>query len=175
MAPHADHLYACDARWWEHHGVEVVEKFAGRRWTHDKMVPDPEQHAVAKRFGIEMQRGVDAPGLGRTMIHFGSNGGYQAINLAYLLGAGRIILLGYDMQRTGGKAHWFGDHPGVLNSGSAYTDWIGNFRRLAKDLATEGVEVINCSRETALDCFPRMTIAEALCLTPSAASLPVPA
>jgi hypothetical protein len=39
----------------------------------------------------------------RSLAH-GGNGGYQAINLAYLAGAARIVLLGYDMKhRAAGK------------------------------------------------------------------------
>lgn len=106
--------------------------------------------------------GRHGEGLGRKVMHFGDNGGYQAINLAYLWGARRILLLGYDMQLTGGMRHWFGDHPPPLNSGSDYSNWIRKFRRLAADLEAEGVQVINCSRETALDCWPRMEIERAL-------------
>ena len=163
MAPHADVLYACDARWWNHHGEDVCRSFGGERWTHQNAdTPDGDQIAAAKRWKLNMMPGRSNPGLGRDVMHFGDNSGYQAINLAYLWGAGRIILLGYDMQRTGGRAHFFGDHPGKLNSGTDYTGFAPNFRQLAADLRAEGVEVINCTRETALNCFPRAALADVL-------------
>lgn len=69
------------------------------------------------------------------------------------------MLLGFDMQRTGGKSHWFGDHPAGMNVPSPYDVWRGKFTALAADLALEGVEVLNCSRETALETFRRMDLA----------------
>jgi len=102
--------------------------------------------------------GTHAPGLGRTQIHWGGNSGYQCINLAYLWGAARIVLLGFDMQRTGGMSHWFGDHPPGLANGSPYEQWVQRFDKLAADLRQEDVEVINATKETALKCFKRVPI-----------------
>lgn len=112
---------------------------------------------AAHRYGLEWIRSENAPGLSLDpeVIHEGGNSGYQALNLAYHAGAGRIVLLGYDMQRTGGRAHWFGDHPRGLQVSSPFEDWRRRFDALAADLARAGVEVINASRETALTCFRR--------------------
>ncbi len=108
--------------------------------------------------------GENAPGLGREkVIHTGGNGGYQAMNLVYLLGARKIILLGFDMQRTEGKSHWHGDHPGQLNRSSAYPTWIQNFNILARDLRDAGVDVVNATRATALHCFKQVNLEDALC------------
>jgi hypothetical protein len=102
-------------------------------------------------------------GLGREKaIHWGANSGYQAINLAYLWGATRILLLGYDCKTINGKAHWFGQHPQGLNRNQPLDEWKRNFPQLAADLEAEGVEVINCSPDTALDCFERMDIDAAI-------------
>jgi hypothetical protein len=89
------------------------------------------------------------------------------MNLAYHLGARRILLLGFDMQRTNGKSHWFGDHPGRLNVPSPYTEFVKRFNVLANDLDAEGVSVVNCSRATALQCFQRHPIDFALPLEKS--------
>ena len=146
-------LYACDDKWWEKYHREVVESgFAGELWTQD--------NRAAQKYGLRRIQGMHAPGLGRNMVHWGGNSGYQAINLAYLWGAQRIVLLGYDMQKTGGQSHWFGDHPQGLNRNSPYAEWVKRFDRLATDLRDEGVEVFNATRETALTCFPRTPIEE---------------
>jgi hypothetical protein len=101
--------------------------------------------------------------LGRECIHFGGNSGYQAVNLAFLRGARRIVLLGYDMGAgEDGASHWHGDHPGGLNRSLPFHVWREAFPQLAADLATEGVRVINASRRTALGCFERMTLEGAL-------------
>ena len=84
----------------------------------------------------------------------GQNSGYQAIGLArHLLGddGGTIILSGYDMTWTGGKAHWFGDHPEGLNNVQP-DKYAANFRTIKPE--EYNLEIINCSRHTALDAFP---------------------
>jgi hypothetical protein len=96
-------------------------------------------------------------------IHYGGNSGYQAINLAFNWGARRIILLGFDMGKAvDGRSHYFGDHPAGLRRGGNFRNWIADFEQLAADLKAEGVEVVNCSRSTALRCFPRMDLQSAL-------------
>lgn len=111
----------------------------------------------ARENGIQALPGASAPGLGENLLHYGANSGYQAINLAYLQGATRIILLGYNMEKTGGKNHWFGDHPKGLTNGH-YDSFVPRFDKLAEDLAAKGVEVVNCSRHTRLTQFKRATI-----------------
>lgn len=155
VAPWADHLYACDAKWWRYHGDTVLREFKGRKWTQRENDKDEDQIQAIERFGLEWKEGARLPGLGRTRLHYGDNGGYQAINLAYLLGATEILLLGYDMQKTNGRTHFFGDHPDPLNVGGDYTDWARQFAALAADLEAENVRVTNYTRETALTCFPR--------------------
>lgn len=92
------------------------------------------------------------------VINHGRNSGYQAIGLAYQMGAARIVLLGYDMQHTGGKRHWFGDHPKSLTNADGIENWRHGFKALAKHLHDDGIEVINASPETALECFKRQPL-----------------
>ena len=92
-------------------------------------------------------------GLGRQGVATCGNSGYQAVNLAYLLGAKRIGLLGFDMRPKSGANHFHGDHRGgSLTNPNAqlYRRWIAGFSELHRLLEAEGVELINCSRETAL-------------------------
>ena len=154
LAPWADALYACDPTWWVAH--KGVPDFAGQKWT--------QSLPAAQRWGLLHIEGDREPGLSRdpNLIHFGSNSGYQAINLAVHFGARRLLLLGYDMQRTGGRSHWFGDHPTGLNNHSDYVNFAHNFNTLPPGLEMAGVEVINCSRETALTCFPRRKLTDVL-------------
>lgn len=157
LAPWADCLYACDGEWWDKYIVEVRDRFKGELWTQDE--------AAAKRYGLHRVSGADKPGLGKNgLIHFGGNSGHQMINLAYLFGAARIILLGFDMQRTDGKSHHHGDHPGNLNKSLPFHTWMKKFPLIASDLKAEGVEVINCTRKTALNCFEKRSLEEVLCV-----------
>lgn len=102
----------------------------------------------------------DAPQPGA--IRRGLNSGYQALGAAVLWGARRVVLLGYDFQRTGGRAHWHPDHPANMGNLGTLPDWIAEMGVLARDLDGQGVEVLNATRETALRCFPRIDLSEAL-------------
>ena len=82
------------------------------------------------------------------------------MNLAFLWGAKRIILLGYDCKKIDGKDHWFGQHPTGLVQIQPYQLWLNSFPKLAKELEAEGIEVINCSMESALTCFRKVKIEE---------------
>jgi hypothetical protein len=96
------------------------------------------------------------------MITTGRNSGFQSLCLAHYFGAARVLLLGYDFQRTGGRAHWHPDHPRSLGNGGKFPAWVDEMNILARDLKACGVDVVNCSRATALHCFPRATIQEVL-------------
>lgn len=89
------------------------------------------------------------------------NSGAGAVALAIKRGAQRVILLGYDMQYTAGKRHWHGDHPAKLGNAGAIADWPAQFEQLRRD--HPDIEIINCSRETALSCFPRQSLERAMC------------
>lgn len=138
-------LYACDPWWWDNNIRDVREsEFKGELWTQDE--------TAARIHKLNYIKSEPKPGLGKTVLHQGSNSGYQAINLAYLFGAKKIILLGYDMMPMGKKQHWHKDHGnGVVNP---YARWLEKFENLARDLAAEGIAVVNCTRKTALRCFP---------------------
>lgn len=78
-----------------------------------------------------------------------------------MFGAARIILLGYDMGATGGRLHWHPDHGGRLHNPlpGKFKDWVANFNKLAGFCP---VPIVNCSRATALNCFPRVDLHEGL-------------
>jgi uncharacterized Rossmann fold enzyme len=126
-----------------------LKSFKGRKITQDK--------EAAEKYGLEYIESRDADGLSRdpAYIHKGSNSGIQAINLASHLGARRIVLLGYDMQGTCGKTHWHGKHPCEVDDYAPWHKWLWRYQLVADDAERMGLQVINCSRETALTCFPR--------------------
>lgn len=150
MAKWADVLYACDERWWRWN--RGAKDFPGMRFALTK---------ASKPYGVQILRNTGTNGLEHdpSGIRNGRNSGYQAINLAVHFGVSRIILLGYDMQLgPKRKAHWHSDHPNRM--ASPYAKWVPMFDTLVSPLRKLGVEVINCTRSTALECFPRMTLAE---------------
>ena len=129
------------------------KRFAGELWTQDK--------ATADKHGLNWIQGYHNPGLSDNpdFIHYNSNSGAQAINLAVLWGAKRLLLVGFDMKTDKGKRHWFGDHPGHLHKASDYADWLRKYEVIARDLKKMGVECINCSMNSALECFEKRPLA----------------
>ena len=150
-------LYACDWQWWQvyRQKLKAIE-YAGRRVS---VRPKSKSYGAREVYPIECAK---LPGLGRTAIRQGGNSGYQAINLAFLDGAREIVLLGFDMGHTFGRKHHHEDHPAPLDNASGVDVWLPRFDQLAKDLQSEGVRVVNCTRFTRLECFPRMTLEDYL-------------
>lgn len=151
----ADVLFACDRPWWdEYHAKVVAAKFEGALWTQDV--------DAARKYELNMISSMPLPGLGKRagIIHQGQNGGYQAVNLAYQTGAARIILLGFDMKGS----HWHGDHPKPLTNPrpDLFALYIRNFAVMARDLRNTDAKVINCTPDSALDCFPTMSLEQML-------------
>lgn len=128
--------------------------FKNELWTQDLK--------AKKEFSLNWVLGRNKNGLGLDCVHFGGNSGYQAINLAYLMGAKRIILLGFDCKPVDGKDHWFGQHPNGLVQIQPYQLWMNHFPSLAQDLKNRNIEVINCSPDSAIQCFKKMSIDDVL-------------
>lgn len=143
LAPWADVLWGCDEVWWEKY-PEAMD-FKGRK--------------ISVQYSeVEQIQTLDRPGLGLEQVHTGGNGGYQAINWAYLQGATKIVMLGFDMHGT----HWHGKHKRGLGNVHNFKAWIPAFGRLAKDLERQGVDVINCTPGTALHCFKKQDLRETI-------------
>lgn len=172
--PTADLCYAADFAWWQVHIAAVRAGFRGELWTQveQALVRNGAQHA--ERFHklaalglsfVNIKAGNALLPPGDTRISNGSNSGFQAIMLARLFGARRIVLVGYDMQRAGGKKngalHWFGDHLGTLENSDPW-HFAKHFNAVAPDLRAEGTDVVNCSIATALTCFRRAELATTL-------------
>lgn len=155
-APDALCLYAADGHWWDwHKGAKEPHKvgkvsypaFTGRF-----------KYTLQKREGISLLKRGPARGLSLdpSYVATGYNSVYQAINVAVHFGATRVLLLGVDMH--GG--HFFGHHPN--HSHPPFNYCLTAFQTLVEPLRAAGVEVINCSRQTALTCFPRQSLESVL-------------
>ncbi len=152
LAPWADVLYSCDERWWRHH--DGVPDFKGEKWTLDP-------HAAANHAVNLIGTCEDAWSLNPEAVAKGGSSGFQCLNLAVLQGAKRVILLGYDTKiGADGRRHFFGDHQSdSLNVESEYHLWLLYYQKAAPLIP---VPVINCTVDTALDCFPRENLRNAL-------------
>lgn len=156
MAPWADAVYSCgkdSSQWWSRCGDALLANYQGLRFSLDMK---------AARWGATVLGQGHESGLSTdpAVLMHGRNSGYQAINLAVHLGAAKILLLGYDMQRTHGREN-FHDGP-MKGPGDKYQGWLPLFETLVEPLKQLGVAVINCTPGSALTCFPMMSLSEAL-------------
>jgi hypothetical protein len=153
-APWADFLYACDDNWW----TDNKPTFAGERWTQSPQAAQYGARRCPGKAGYIISTNPE-------FIYFGGNSGFQAINLAFLMGAARIVLVGFDMDATGGKLHWHADHAGRCHNPpmSQFKRWREVVDNAAKQLLDMGVNVVNCTGTTALVDWPRATLDEVFC------------
>lgn len=165
LLPWADVLYAADAGWWRvHNGCPHFRGEKLTTWGRDAVAKDME---IISRFHLSViestrfERGFSfKPG----MIYRGqSNSGFQAVNVALLRGGNPIILIGFDMHGT----HFFGEHETPLRSwdrqkqARVFARWIDGFKFAAEHLPPD-IRIVNATPGSALDCFPIMSLQEAL-------------
>jgi hypothetical protein len=156
LARDAEMIYACDAVWWAKYpdavagpGLNVaMEAVPGH---HPATPPAVKVLRNTGRTGFDPH-----PACLRTL----NNSGAQALQIAVHARAARILLLGFDMKGE----HWHGAHPrGLTNQKqSSLAGWVVLYRELARELAARGVSVINCTLNSALDCFPKEPLEDVL-------------
>lgn len=155
LAPWADIHYSSDHDWWDLNIEAMREQCGGEFWTGH---PSYQQPGVNRCPYDKRGRGLSkAPGV----INWGGNSGYCAIGLAYQFGAAGVVLLGYDQSDKDGS-HWHGDHPAQIAKGFNWPMWRERFGEMAKDARTLGFPILNATRKTTLDCFPRVKLEEVL-------------
>jgi hypothetical protein len=156
-APWLDALVGVDLQFWKKYHADIKARAPGI----ETVTQCASSH---KQFGLTTRiRGSARDGLGTQECHTGSNGGHAALNIAFLWGAKRIILLGYDMKLgPNGEKHFHADHPTPCIQTQLFEQWIRRFESTARDLKKLGVEVLNCTPGSALPWFDRCSIEEAL-------------
>lgn len=160
-APWADVLYAADWQWWTHPKNFDIRQFKGQKVTvsfwpligDDVMFLNPGQES-----GLSDRDDT---------LNTCRNSGFQAMNLAALRGATTLVLCGFDYKKVDGKSHNFGDHPEGLSNASEYSDMVRLVTKSAPDFAARGIQVINCSRKSALKCFPYEPVENVLARIPT--------
>jgi len=150
-------VFGGDQSWWKVYGGQVRGDF--ELWT--------TSYEAARIFDLYRVRGEGGGGISKKpgTIRLGGNSGFQALGLALYFGAAKVVLLGYDMQATGGKLHWHPDHKGIPTHhlGNPVPEKMKEWCRHFADLAAQTtVPIYNATRTTALKCFPRVALEESL-------------
>lgn len=154
MVPFCDYVYAGDAKWWQAYRFSIKTEKA-EFWTCSV--------GASAKFGLKLHQG-----------RIGAyNSGLRAVEFGMSLGFKRIGLLGYDCSIKNGL-HWHGEHT-FDAAGNPTQEKILKWRKQFENVATRanmsGVKILNCSRQTELECFDRISLEEALCSVPSAAKI----
>ncbi|MCW7438040.1 hypothetical protein OHD52_26890 [Escherichia coli] len=114
--------------------------------------------AAAKSFSLEYRRYCGPAE--------GVNSGAQAISLAAESGAEVVVLVGYDCSLQNGL-HWHGAHPQALRNPTqvSISKWQQQpgYPQKHADL-----HILNASRSSAIQCFPRINLEAVIALLSSA-------
>lgn len=156
--PNANTLYAADIKWWRHHNG--CPNFKGEKLicTYGDRKEMKIRESLCKEYGLKFINGRKGSGfsLDPEYIHYGTNSGFQAVNVAIQRLFCPILLLGFDMYGT----HFFGEHPKPLRETKKYDRFIDYFHQ-AKRLNPE-INIINCTPHSRLQSFPMLGLEEAL-------------
>lgn len=162
LAPWADLLYAADHEWWQANPEAL--KFEGLKITiRGRPFKELQWIDYTGNDGFD-----DSPAFVRT----GCNSGYQALHIAAHAGASRILLCGFNL----GGGHWHHAHPPHLKQTplDEYQRWIRKFETIVEPLRSRNIQVLNCTPDSALKCFPYMKLEEALALIEEPKNAPRP-
>lgn len=158
LCPWADVLYGCDAKWWQLRNY--VPDFGGLKIVFD--VNTAINHPPIKYITVRPESDkIHLERLG--VIGSGGCSGFQALNLAVQFRARRILLVGFDM-RVDLETHWHGRHPPPCSNPSHtnFVRWQSALGGAFEMLTCLGIKVINCSPESSLTTYPKMSIERAL-------------
>ena len=91
-------------------------------------------------------------------IYSGYTVAYFALQVAVWMGFDRIFFLGLDLRHSEAGTHFFGVDPVSKNHESTeFPKMIRMFHHAAEVLGDKGVQVYNCSPDTSLECFERVS------------------
>lgn len=157
LYPSADALVFVDIGWWQRRVGAVREVFEGLiigRGPYGSMY-----RASGKMINVAFRSGDEWSEDTRMLA--GKNSGLAAMNAAYLMGAERVFLLGFDLRAIQGRNnyHHLHDDASQRAAQNRYLNlFIPEFVKASKRIAHLGWEVWNLTPGTALKCFPERTI-----------------
>ena len=172
LAPWSDAHYFCDPRWAERwtdrieggkSRAELLRAFTGHKFVLECKALWPQFPGCKplRNYGWNPAGGSAGINPQNDGVYSGRNAGYQTIVLAAKSGAAKIILLGFDMKDSKGRTNWC-DYPEPGNPDVYPSVFLPAFPHLVKPLAKMKVDIVNCTPDSALRCFPCAPLHEAL-------------
>ena len=148
-----DICYFGDCRWWDWN-IDLIRDYPCLKVTCCERLDKNRHLFVLKRQPQGFSNNPDR-------LAWNGNSGASAINLAHLLGAKRIFLVGFDMKMSEGKHNWHKDHKHVPPEDIYETKFIPQFKRFVKVIKKHDLQIFNLNPDSALDLFPFMSLEEA--------------
>lgn len=155
IATAADLLYFSDNSWAEHWPDLIAD------WPNPPVTTNRNAKA---RLGAAVRR-LSTPELaewmGAAIDHVGASSGHIATCLAAIMGARRVVLVGFECQVVAGRTHGHSDYQ--QDDSAAFVDrFLPGWRGLAPALQRMGVEVLNATPQSAITEFPFLDLRSAL-------------
>ena len=159
LGPWIDILYFGDCNWYRN-ALPDIRSFAGLKITSCGSCPKNGWKHV-HRVKRSKMKGIESKD--RSAIAWNYNSGASAINIAYWLGAKRVILLGFDMQCDGNsKKNWHDDYKGETPNEDLFQKHLSGFPFIAKQAKRLGLEILNATPGSAIKQFPFVKLEDTL-------------
>lgn len=158
-----DVFLACNYQYFDHYWTRGLSDIRADKWTWNA--------ETAQKYGINHIKGRWQDGLSTDpeYIAYHHGAGPQIVNIAYHYGVKKMLLVGWDMRFPGkisnneyeGSRHFFGEDP-LTAKHWPQTGPRGELDGLIKEMETinpkdYGIEIINCTPDSAMTCFPSMS------------------
>jgi len=138
-----------DLPWWNVHRESLLQ------FSNPIVTNQPALHTQSDLPILTMKR--EGYGLHTNALGWNMSTGATGINLTLVLGARRVLLLGFDCKKgTKGQTNWHLDNINKPNE-SSYKRFINGFHRVAEALPKvfPKREIINLGPDSVLDVFPK--------------------
>jgi hypothetical protein len=157
VRPDADVLFFADLRWWEWNKDRMHLYTGPRIVTNNLMNNSPDRVHYLNRYRGNQNLGLPLSEDPTRLSGWCSGG--RCINLAFLLGAREIVLIGFDMHEKDGD-NFHNMHKSPPLKGRKAERFIPSIEAFLPGLNKHGVNVVNCTPGSALTCFPIMSLEE---------------
>lgn len=153
--PNADVLFAADRPWWKLHSAAIAAACPKiERWSCEPTTRD---------YGTLIWPASSGRGIypeGEYPVRRNSSSTHMAAQLGMKWGSRHIVLVGVDCKKgRDGKNHWFGDHPAkLLPSQQPFVTWAEEWDHMVLPAKLRGIDLVNCSPDTAIKTMRRSTL-----------------
>ena len=163
-----DVIHGCNYQFWDHYWQDI-KRYNCHKWT-----TRPELKGKYEGLSYIKEKWIDGLSTNPDYIAAHHGTGPQVLNLAYHYGCKVMLLIGWDMRFPGkisdkeytGKRHYFGEYESAMQHWPR-TESNGDLGGLIREMETikpekYGIEIINCTPDSAMTCFPMMDLDEAI-------------